>query len=93
MFRPIFIRGLILILVLALGVPLASAAGSREREELSIHSALSALWKTFTGFLSDAGLDVVLADGTTSDGGGSGAPGDPNSGPGMDPNGGPPKGP
>jgi hypothetical protein len=81
MFRTMSVRGLILVLVLALGAPLASATGSREREELSVHGVLSALWETLTGFFP------LLAE-TTSDN----APGDPNSGPGMDPNGNP-KGP
>ena len=89
MFRTLRFLGLMLVLVLLLGAPAASAAGSRELEGLSVQGVLSALWETFTGLLGLSEPDVVLSTGTSSGGGSD----DPNGGPGMDPNGGAPKGP
>lgn len=78
MFRTLCVRGLILIFLLVLGAPLASAAGSREPEGLSVRSVVSALWNALVGLIPGE-------DGTDPADGGS----DPNSGPHMDPNGNP----
>lgn len=75
MFRTMYVRGLILVLVLALGTPLAFAAGNREPEELSVRGVVSALWKALG--------ELIPLFASDESGGGS----DPDSGPHMDPNG------
>ena len=82
MFRTLCVRGLILILLFVLGAPLASAAGSREPEGLSVRGVVSALWQTLTD----------LASLLTSEDGGGGSTTTDDGGPIMDPNG-KPKGP
>lgn len=89
MFRTMRCLGLMLVLVLLLGAPVASAAGSREPERLSVGSVLIGLWETLAGLLGVPEPTALLSSGTSTDPG----PGDPNGGPGMDPNGGDPKGP
>src|SRR6187551_1392290 len=84
-FRTMRFLGLICVLVLVLGAPPVSAAGSREPEGVSVRGVVSALWQTFIGLIPISGLDTV---GTEADP--TGGPGDPNGGPIMDPNGKPP---
>lgn len=76
MFRSMRFLGLIFILILVLGAPPVSAAGSREPEERTIGAAVSALW--------DALVELVPSAEP------NGGPNDPDSGPIMDPNGKPP---
>ena len=88
MFRTVRCLGLVLVLVLVLGAPAVSAAGSREPEELSLRGGvLSALWDALVDLFPLTG-ETGGSSGTTS-GGGGGTEG----GPGMDPNGKPPGGP
>lgn len=78
MFRTVRCLGLILVLVL--GAPAASVAGTFDPEELSVRSILSSLWEKLAELilLTEGSGDP---SGTTSGGGGN------DSGPGMDPNG------
>jgi hypothetical protein len=73
------VLGLILIVVLVLGAPPASAAGSREPEGLSFGGVLSAFWEAL--------VELIPTSGTTEEGGGSGTDDDDDGGPHMDPNG------
>lgn len=80
MFRTIRVLGLILIVVLVLGAPPASAAGSLEPDGLSLRGVVSALWEAL--------VELIPTSGTVEEGGGgSGTGDDEDGGPHMDPNG------
>lgn len=83
MFRTVRFLGLILVFVLVVGAPPASAAGRREPEGLSVRGVLTALWEAVAKRIPIPGLEGISLSDTDPDGN----PGDPNSGPGMDPNG------
>jgi len=85
MFRTMRCLGLLLVFVLVVGAPAASAAGRHEPEELSVGGFLSALWETLVDLMPEP--VVLLMDGG---GGGTGTGGGTDSGDGgphMDPNG------